>query len=541
MSPLRHIYRNPRTVFLIFLLLFTGYNLLWPDIMPYNGGFGFEGYNFYKPLAKTLNLKGINSYSAQRVAPYVALHGVFKGLGIAFTDANMLGFFKLLHLGIGIAVIFVWDALARTLRTGLAGAWIGYLCLLINFATLKHDFYIPFTYDRLALCSGLLSLYFHFSRRRIAFVLNALLALIIWPTALIYNSLLLFLPAGLALPETPNRTLGRIWGALIAAAFAALFINLIYRQHIPVPKHLAPAIKPLLPLAIAIAGGYLFYVQSGIASRLLPPVRELVPFLKNVFRPRWNWLGIAIITAAYLVLTRVLSDPTKSYLTPRQFSINFSYGALQRPGQFIVAHAIYYGLPALVIVLFWKTALRTLPKLGLGFGAVLLLALIQATNNETRQLANVLPAFAVLAALTARQLRIRPGAVGLAAAIALLVSKGWLRLNAFDPQFGKPGDVFPQTGFAKDHFLRWPCQIYHMNFGPWISTGALVLQAGVLLVFAILLRRSWKRPDISATPYRAMQSLVDQESAASEKQTAVAAPRAMQHERAGSRSPRQGQ
>jgi hypothetical protein len=490
---LRYLYRNPRTFFLVFLGLVTAWNWLMPDIMPYNHGFGFEGYNIYKPLAKSLNLKSVNSYSIQRVLPYVMLNLGFRGSGTTFTDANMLGFFKGLHLLLGIAIIFTWDALARRLRTGLAGAWIGYLCLLVNFATLKHDLYIPFTYDRLALCSGLLSLYCYFSGRRLGLLLNALLALTIWPTAIAYNSVLLLFPADLKLPLSRNRALGTGWGALVAAGFGTLFISLIYVQHIPVPKHLAPAIRPLLPLSIAFACGYLFFVQRSMAMRLLPAFREFRPWLGQVLKPHWGWLGVALLFVAHYGLTHKIGDPTKTYLTPRQFAINFSYGALQRPAQFLVAHAVYYGLAAMILILFWRPALRALPRLGLGFGVVLLLALIQGTNNETRQLANVLPAFAILAALVARKLRLRPHTVAMTGIIAFVVSKCWLRLNMLSPDYGKPIDVFPMTGFAKDRFLEWPMQAYHMNFGPWTATWALLLQAGIISALSVVLHYSWTR------------------------------------------------
>jgi len=490
------LYQHPKLFFTFFLVALTCLNWLFPDVMPYNQGFGFEGYNIYKPLALDLKqyllITPINSYSVQRIFPFVLLHIVFKVFGIAFSEANMLFFFQVFHLVLALIIIQTWASLARYLRIGLPGQWIGYLSLFINFATLKHDFYIPFTYDRLALVSGLLSFYCYLTHRPGWLLLNALVALTIWPTALYFNSIMLLIPASEPLPSTQNFWLARVWATGITGIICGLFVLVVYVRHIPQPGHLATPLYSLLPLGILAVGAYLLYTQSSLVQRLLPAWSHFLPWLRHLLRPRLAWAGVALLAGAYWLLTHKLGDPTKQLLSPQQFAVNFTYGALQRPAQFLICHAVYYGLPVLLLLLFWRRALQAVAHLGLGSGVMLVLVLVQAVNSETRQMANVLPLVAIVSALLADKLNPRPLIVAFTAIVAFVISKGWLPLNYFDPTYRQPGDIFPMAGYEYDQFLGWPQQVYFMNFGPWMATPFLVIQAGLLVGIAALLYWWWQ-------------------------------------------------
>ena len=490
------IYQRPRLFFAAFIVALTCLNWLFPDIMPFHQGFGFEGYTIYKPLAVDLKqyliTTPVNSYSVQRIFPYVLLHTFFKVFGIAFSDVNMILFFQIFFLLLALLIIQVWSALGKKLHLELPGQWVGYLSLIINFATLKHDFYIPFTYDRLALASGLISFYCYLSNRPGWLLLNSLIALTIWPTALFFNSILLLIPATERIPTTSNPLLARFWAVGIASAICGLFTVVIYVRHIPAPMHLATPIYPLIPIGILVTAVYLLYAQASLARQLLPAWSNLLPWLGHLLRPRLAWAGVVLLIGAYRLLTHKLGDPTQALLSPQAYAINLTFGALQRPAQFIFCHIIYYGLPVLLLLLFWRRALNAVNRLGLGSGVILVVVLIQAVNSETRQMANVLPLLALLAALLADELRPRPIVVALTAFVTFIISKGWLPFNRFSPMYGQPDDIFPMFGFERGNFLEWPQQVYFMNFGPWTATRYLALQAGILLVVAALLYWWWQ-------------------------------------------------
>ncbi|KUG09533.1 hypothetical protein [Solirubrum puertoriconensis] len=473
----------------------TIYYWVFPDIMPYNGGFGFEGFTIYKPLAKDVNqylfIEKMNSYSIQRIFPYVLLYGFFKLFNIEFSDFNMLLFFQIFQFVLAIIIIEIWNKLANRLKLGLSGQWVGYLGMLINFATLKHDFYIPFTYDRLALTSGLLSLYFYFTEKKLFLFFNSIIALVIWPTTLLFNLVMLFIPSKIQKPKTDNPVLSALWGVGIASAVCGLFILVIYIKQIPELQRLAPAVRPLLPVSLMLVAAYLGYTQFKLAQRLLPGWSEIIPKLNEILTADFRWLYIILLLTSYFLLTRVLGDPTNPYLTPQQFAINLTYGALQRPGQSLICHAVYYGLPIILLLLFWNKVLDAVGELGLGAGIMLMAVFIQAVNNETRQMANVLPLLTLFAAIAADKVMATPKIIWSTLVLTLFISKGWLPLNYFNPYFGTPGDIYPMTNFEKSAFLLWPQQAYFMNFGPWSATPYLIIQGLILILVSYTLYRIW--------------------------------------------------
>lgn len=493
---LRIIYNRPQLFFTVFIIILTCLNWAFPDIMPFHQGFGFEGYIIYKPL--TIDLKQhllttpINSYSVQRIFPYVLLHIIFSVFNISFSDANMILFFQLFFLLLALLIIKTWALLAQHIHLKLPGQWIGYLSLLINFATLKHDYYIPFTYDRLALASGLISLYFYLINRSNLLLLNSIVALTIWPTALFFNIILLLIPANEPLPKTQNILLARIWASGITSVICSLFVIVVYIRNIPHPTQIAAPIYSLIPLGILATAIYILYTQISLAQQLLPAWPNFLPWLRHLLRPRLDWVRIALLISTYWLLTHKLGDPTQVLLSPQVYAINLTFGALQRPAQFIFCHIIYYGLPVLLMLLFWRHTLKAVAQLGLGIGVMLIVILIQGVNSETRQMANVLPLLALLAALLADELHPRPIVIALTAFLTFIISKGWLPFNHFNPMNGQPNDIFPMLGFEQGTFLRWPQQIYFMNFGPWTATPYLAAQAAILILVAVFIYWWWR-------------------------------------------------
>ncbi|MFD2786819.1 hypothetical protein [Hymenobacter rubripertinctus] len=497
----QNFYRNPKAFFTLFILAITSFYWIFPDIMPFHQGFAFEGYTLYKPLAidlyEHLIVHPMNSYSIQRIFPYVLLHITFKLFGISFTDFNMILFFQIFQLVVALIIIYTWDKLAKHLTIGLAGQWIGYLSMLVNFATLKLDFYIPFTYDRLAMAAGLISLYFYLTHRPLGLFITALVSLTIWPTALFFNLLMLLIPVSEVVPTTRNPWLSRVWAAGIASAVCGLFIVVIYIKHIPDSPNLAPIVRPLLPLSILVVGAYLFYTLTTLAQKLFPGWQEIIPRITQLLRPRLSWLYSLLILGAYFFLTRYLGDPNNQNLTPQLFAVNLTFGALQRPGQSLIFHVLYYGLPFILIALFWRRTLQVVTQLGLGTGLLVMAVLIQAVNNETRQMANVIPLLSILAAMVADGLNPRPKVVAVTALLAFAISKAWVvSLNYFSPDYGNPGDIFPMQSLEQGDFLTWPRQAYFMNFGPWSATPYLLIQTVAAIIAFYVIHRTWNSKEL---------------------------------------------
>ncbi|RAK65773.1 hypothetical protein [Hymenobacter edaphi] len=487
------LYRSPARVFFVLSTLLSLWYMFLPDIIPLHNGFAWEG-EYYRRIAMSLEYNmfdiRINSYSIQRIFPFVILHWFFRGLGIPFTDANLILWMQVFNMLLGALNVYVWHRTARALGLSLAGEWIGFVALMVNFAFAKYDVYIPFTTDRLSATVGLLSLYFYVRRNSLALWLNALVSLSIWPTALAYNLLLLLIPYSEALPKTTNRGLSRAWAIAVALLFSGLFVGVLYVRKVPVPPRMTPDVHSLLPVGIVLTGLFLYYTQWTLARQVLPGWPELWALVRRTLRPRLEWLYVAVLLVAYVALTRVLGDPSRPYLPFKTFLINTTFAVLQRPLQFLVSHGVYYGLCTIVFCLFWRRVVAVQHRLGLGLALMFMIVMLQGINSETRQLGNVLPLLALVTALVAETFELRRAAVLGTAGLMFLISKAWLPFNWFDPTYGKPNDRFPSFSFVHDGFmLHWPFQVYFMNQGPWISNEYLIGQGLVLILVAWLVYR----------------------------------------------------
>ncbi|WP_044001119.1 hypothetical protein [Hymenobacter swuensis] len=487
------LYRNPAWVFTALLLLVSGWFMIFPDIIPVNHGFGFEGAYFYKAVAtdfyQTVFVRGVNSYSIQRILPFGLLHYTFRLLGLPFTDAAMLRYFELYNVVVAGLLVYYWHRISHLLHLNRAATWSGYLGLLLNFATLKYDTYVPFTYDRTALLVGLMSVYYHLARQPVRLLLTALVSLLVWPTAVYYNVCLLLLPPFLQANPQGNRPLSLLWAAASSLSLAGLCIGTVYVKHISLGMLVAPTEEALVPLSIALITAYCAFTQYTLARALLGSPQELWRIAEQVLWQSKTWGLVAVLVAAYLGLTRGLGTQGNEHLNGATFLVNVVYGAISRPLQAVVAHSNYYGLPVVLAMLHWRRVCNALRELGLGIGGLFVLLLLLSVNCETRQLANLLPVLVVVVAVVVQQLKPRPWAVAITAGLCLVQSKVWLRINDFDPTFGQPNDQFPLGDSAGNEYV-WnsPFQAYWMNVGPWTSNQYLLWQTLILLLLLGLVR-----------------------------------------------------
>ncbi|WBA41958.1 hypothetical protein [Hymenobacter canadensis] len=496
------MYNNPRLFFALFVTIITGLYWVFPEIMPYNKGFAFEGFVIYKPFAKdaynSLFVEKMNSYSIQRILPYLLLNASFNIFGIDFSDSNMLWFFKIMHYVLLIMIIYVWDKLSSHLKLGLSGQWIGFISLIMNVSNLKFDFYLPFTYDKLAIFSGLVSMYLYYSNKKYFLLLNSILALIIWPTSIVFNLIMILVPCNIKVVVDKNKILGAAWSFFVAGALISLFIIVVYVKHIPELPGIAPTVHQLLPFSILIVCLYLLYTQYNLSVLVFPNTgKEILSKLKEILSIDFKWINALVVILAYYGLTRVLGDVTNAYLTPQRFAINFTYCALQRPGQFLIAHAVFFGVPVILFSVFRHRIIAVIAELGYGMVLMIIVVLIQAVNSETRQMANVLAMIVLPVAIAADSVKATPRAIWATFGISLLLSKTWLPFNLFDSQKYVSNNIFPMNDFEKMNYLVWPQQIFFMNMGPWMSNNSLIVQGLVIVIMYFILYKIWTKATMS--------------------------------------------
>ena len=166
--------------------------------IPLNRGFGFEAYTVYKPITEHLPeyvaQQKIDSYSIQRVLPFVAAHYALRGLGLPLEGPYILGFFQVYELVALALAVWLWLRLARDHELSSSGQWLGFLGLFVNFAVMKLTFYYPVNIDTTALLLGLVTLHAYQRDSLPGLLIVCLAGLFVWPTTILMGSLLLLFP-----------------------------------------------------------------------------------------------------------------------------------------------------------------------------------------------------------------------------------------------------------------------------------------------------------------------------------------------------------
>lgn len=491
---MKHFYQNPGKVSSVIMLLISSWYIFFPDIIPINRGLGFEGAMFYEAVAKdfyrSVFINGINSYSIQRVLPFGLLHYVFRLTGVTFTASNMLRYFELYNILVAGLIIVYWHRTAQILKLNNAASWIGYMGLFFNFATLKYDTYVPFTYDRTALLVGMMSVYYHLAGRNGLLFITGLISLAVWPTAIFCNLVLLLIPSDTRLSTDGNRIVSMLWALGCSVAFAGLCVYIIYVKQINMGYMVAPVMTSLLPVSIVVISAYVAITQYQTARVLSADGVGLLKFAGVLLSRRLSLIYAATLIVAYLMLTKGLGTQGNDHLNTNTFLVNVVFGAVARPLQALVSHSNYYGLPVVIAVVYWPQVGAAVRQLGLGIGGLFVLLLLLSVNSETRQMANLLPILTVVTARVAGSLKISNRSIFISLFICLLQSKFWLRINQFDPTFGQLNDQYPLGNSpGVEYVWNSPFQAYLMNIGPWTSHQFWLLQMFILLLMVIIVRR----------------------------------------------------
>ena len=440
--------------------------------IPLTGGLGTYDGRRYGEVAMDFRREvledGLDAFRLQRIVPSAIVWAALGAFGLARDRPHVIAAFLLGNLILQALLVLLWSALGRRAGLGDRGLWLGLVLLFLSFASLKQPYFYPVLTDTPAVLLGALVLYLHLSRRAAMLFATLLLAAFTWPALFLSGSLLYVLDRE-PLAATPPP---RAWNVGVAAASVALML-LVRASRLGLATGSAAAIVSLLVMA-----AYVFAV-----SRSLTATASLFDATtwRRAVRPRRLLL---VIGAFVVVQVLVASASTAPGMTVgRHLRHVFLYNA-ERPGLFLLAHAVYFGPVALLVVLLWPLVRATAWRLGLGVTAVLAFQLAHSINAESRQLVDGLPLYVLLATLAAESVPWTVGRTWLVAALGLVASKAWLPINR-----GEWGSAF-----------EFPAQYYFMNMGPSMSRRTLLVQAAgaaaALIVLWLSLRRA--RRDLAA-------------------------------------------
>lgn len=471
------------------VVLATTCSAFWGERIVLNQGFGFEAFTVYKPITQRfpqfLAERRIDPYSIQRILPFGLAYYTLRALGLPVAGRHIIRFFEVYEALVLLAIVGVWLAIADGEHVSVAGQWLGFLGLIVNFAAIKLNFYYPVSYDMTALLVGTGALLMYRRGSTAGLLAVSLAGLAVWPTTILLHPLLLLFPARTQVVLREGKSVG-LNGWLVRLAIAGLlclFLDVYLVRQLR-PHGVAPAILPLLPLSFIAVAAYVWLALDPLVGRIDAWSREcLRTFLLGETAIRVA--AVALLAIAHLVLTRVVASDAPPRMAPSQWLANLAFGATTRPLQFLVAHATYFGPLMLVMYLMWPAVCRRIQSLGLGATILCAFGVLQSVNCETRQLTNLWPFFVLPVVQAVDEERMPAGFYYWMAGFSVLLSKCWLPINY---GLGPVGESFPRAPR-----FQFPAQMWFMNFGPWMSTLMLIVQGIVVGVMALWLYRRYLR------------------------------------------------
>ncbi len=475
---------------ILIIVLVTIGNFVWKDLIPLNNGFGWDGYTNYKPLL--LNCQSLllnhqlDGYSIQRIFPFCTGHYLIHLFQSGFSDKAVLFGFQIYQFIILLLIQFFWYKIADFLKLSKTAFWLGFLGLIVNFATLKFDFYYPILSDRSALLLGLVSLFFYLRQNVPGLLISSIIGTITWPTLILINCILFLFPYKqnvLPSGKDNNRIINLI--ILFICGYVLLWMGNICMYVVNTPKDTLGfwhyILVQYLPFSVVGCILYLYYSLRGISSGLVLNIKSLIKHFRTL--PLSNYIGMGLLIVWYIVLKKLIANADLPMrLSGSTFLSNIALTAIMKPLLFMVQHIIYFGPLLVLIVLFFKDYCKKVQSLGFGFVLIIGAGLIQSINSESRQLLSLLPFFILPILLVLEEMKVTRLALISTIVLSIGLSKFYLPINWIATKLLKLDQAtFLDTTKPDSIGL----QLYMMNHGPWVSTKFYIINTIIVIITTI--------------------------------------------------------
>jgi hypothetical protein len=473
-------------------------NFFWGEKVPAGGGFGWDGV-LYADMVRNLDsmISGgqLSSYHAQRILPSAIVRSMLLFSEVSMSDTNIIRGFELYNLVLLVGACWVWKRVADNFSLSLAGRWIGFSGVFVNFQCSKQAFYYPVLTDVTALFVAMLLLLFYVEKKPIALFVVTIIGAFCWPVVSVCGAFLLTflrveLPKEVITPAPLFFTikgftlpiLVKLGGLVVLALSIIGYITLA--QFVPVTKHsfnepsFVPSLERLLTglpsfvgmlvaLAMLIGSGSFF--QAVIASLRKVRLHLVAMAIAAILIP---FFIVKLISNPSLANPNSLYELIKLTLLPRD--------GLQ--GKFllpIVTLAVFWGPVVLLLVLYWKAFCIEARKLGPGVVAIIGISLLLGLVGEPRFLTIGWP-FLVLGLVLAMEASSRKASFKFVmTALTVVYAQFWMKLN-----------LAPWLGADYEGLLEFPKQLYFMHYGLWMSWWSYAIQLIALILSAIWLYKT---------------------------------------------------
>lgn len=442
-------FRSSYAVMFLSLLTVGIYSIKFGEKVWFNNGLGWDG-KIYGELTKNFQLRNLDPYYVPRILPSAVIHYTLKGIGVPFSDENIVKAFGVYNLFLILASCLIWLLIANELKISLKGKWLGFIALFINFPILKMAFYYTVLTDVTAFTIGLLLAYFFLRKSVWGMFLATIAGAFTWPT-IAYAGILLFLFAPKSIEETEKKNTA--FGLISSIGFTALYLLLVIyfyfirglRSPNPASMILQPVLESVVSLSILTSVAYCFFAIKGLTER--------VTF--SSFFVSLKVTPLCLLLSAPIIVILLAQPSLTDFHPPSERTQNFlkivGLLSIARPFMIIFSHIIYYPIVMLLVFL-WKPFCREAKSHGPGMMLFVTFSLIISLSPESRQSLSAFPVFAVLLVKITERLHWKRHVYWTLGLIALVFSKVWLPINK--PQSTEPINVQMER--------------YFMSQSPWM-------------------------------------------------------------------------
>jgi hypothetical protein len=500
-------------VLIVFLLGL--FNFFFGEKVPAGGGFGWDGVNYanmVRNLDSMISSGSLSNYYAQRILPSGVVRSFLLITGISMNNINIIKSFEIYNLALLIGACFVWRRLADKFSISLAGRWIGFSGIFINFEASKQAFYYPVLTDVTALFVAMLILLFYVEKKPLSLFMTTIVGSFCWPVVSICGALLIFfLPKenfqdGVKL--LPNK-FNKQQKILLTIFFVVLVFSIIGYSTL----RLFPINSSWYSDLNNFTKSY--YSLSFLSQDIIDRIEKFIVKGANVKLERLltGLPSIFGVLIALIVLVRSgtfiqsiierIKKPSfllfvlsiSVIIVPRLVVKAISNSEAVNPNGFIpVVYAAFFPteglflLPIVTLAAFWGPLILMLALnfnafccqcrlLGPGFVAVIAVHLLLGLLCEPRFFTVGWPFFVLGIVLAFESISMKSSFKFIFTIITVLCAQFWLKIN-YTPWLS--ADILD--------LLTFPKQLYFMHYGLWMSSTTYLIQLFVFIFSAIWLR-----------------------------------------------------
>jgi hypothetical protein len=487
-------------------------NFFCGELVPAGGGLGWDGVlyaDMVRNIGSIISGGQLSSYYAQRFLPSVIVRGMLLCTRVPMSNTNIIRGFEVYNLVLLLGACRVWKRLADAVHLRLAGRWIGFSGIFVNFECSKQAFFYPVLTDVTALFIGMLLLLFFVEKKQVALFVTTVIGAFSWPIVSVYGALLLLfmrteLPEDVIAPDSSRITIN---GASITwyvkrgfiALLALSIIGNIILAHIGslpdsacnIPTfmtHIAPRFDGLCTQRRELHGferlltSFPSFAVMLIALAMLVASRK---FFYAVFVSirRVHITLITLSIAAYLIpffLAKAISNPHLANGGSLRDLIALTL--LPPQGKFlfpIVSLAVFWGPVLLLIILYWKTFCIEARKLGPGVVAVIGMTMLLGFIGEPRFLTAAWPLIVFVFVLSFESSHTKASFKYAFAALTVMYAQFWMKLT-----------LAPWLPPDDEGLLNYPKQLYFMHYGLWMNWWTYSIQLITLVLSALWLYKT---------------------------------------------------